>query len=79
MVYTIEYGVKDICLLDVTAIVYDKCVVDNHIMISVLDDHRAKDIFNEDPVPCVQKFIYVTGPDGSQTVYDVDTSIDIAL
>lgn len=75
--YTFFYGVEDIELLDVTEIVYEKCVVAHQIIINGDDDHRAKDIFDIDPVPCVQKSIYVTHPDGTETVYDCNTMVVI--
>jgi hypothetical protein len=70
-----HYGVKDIFVLDVTDIVYEKCVKDGVITIDPVDDHRAKNIFNIDPVPCVQKLIYVTGPDGTETEFDAHTEV----
>jgi hypothetical protein len=76
--YTFHYGVEDIELLDVTEIVYEKCVVDGQIIIHSVDDHRAKNIFNIDPVPCVQKSIFVTDPDGNETIYDAYTDVIIA-
>jgi len=75
--YTFHYGVEEIFLLDVTDIVYSKCVVDDVITIPAVDDHRAKNIFNVDPVPCVQKSIYVTHPDGSKQVFDAYTDVVI--
>ena len=75
--YTFHYGVEEIFLLDVTDIVYTECVVDSTIVIHAGDDHRAKNIFNVDPVPCVQKSIYVTHPDGSKEVFDAYTDVVI--
>ena len=74
--YTFHYGTEDYAL-DVTDIVYEKCVVNGQFVIHAVDDHRAKNIFNIDPVPCVQKSIYVTHPDGTETVYDSYTDIVI--
>ena len=76
--YTFHYGVKEIFLLDVTDIVHEKCMVDGQIIIHAVDEHRAKNIFNIDPVPCVQKSIYVTDPDGVETVFDAYTDIVLA-
>jgi hypothetical protein len=75
--YTFYYGVEEIFILDVTETVYSKCVVDGVITIPAGDDYRAKEIFNVDPVPCVQKSIYVTGPDGSREVVDAYTELVI--
>ena len=75
--YTFHYGVKEIALLDVTDIVYATCVFDGVITIHAIDDHRAKNIFNVDPVPCVQKSIYVTHPDGSEEIFDAYTDVII--
>ena len=75
--YTFHYGVKDIFLLDVTSIVYEKCVADGVITIPAVDEYRAKNIFDIDPVPCVQKFIYVTEPDGTETEFDAYTDVII--
>ena len=75
--YTFYYGVEEMCILNVTEIVYSKCVVDGVITIPAGDDYRAKEIFNVDPVPCVQKNIYVTHPDGSRQVFDTQTEVVI--
>ena len=75
--YTFHYGVKDVCLVDVTELVYEKCVADGVITIQSDDEHRAKNIFNVDPVPCVQKFIYVIEPDGTETEFDAYTDVVI--
>lgn len=75
---TFYYGVEDIFILNVTEIVYTKCVVDGVITIPAGDDYRAKEIFNVDPVPCVQKSIYVTHPDSSREVFDAYTEVIIS-
>jgi hypothetical protein len=77
--YTFHYGVQDIFLLNVTDIVYSTCVTDGVVTIPVDDEQRAKNIFKIDPVPCVQKNIYVTDSNGNQTIYDQYTECVITL
>ena len=74
--YTFHYGTEE-TYVDVTDIVYEKCIVDGVITIHSVDDHRAKNIFEIDPVPCVQKSIFVTDPEGNETVYDAYTDVII--
>ena len=60
-----------------TRTAYEKCVADGVITIPAVDEYRAKNIFDIDPVPCVQKFIYVTEPDGTETEFDAYTDVII--
>ena len=76
MNYTILYGTIDFSV-DVTEIVYSKCIINNIITIKSGDNYRADFIFLFDPVPLVQKSIFIIDQNGVKTVYDAYTEVNI--
>jgi hypothetical protein len=73
-----EYGINT-KKVDITDIVYNKCLNDNNIIIPKNDIVR-RDLFGIDPCPKVVKFIYINGcPFDKNTIIKIDVTKKICL
>ena len=76
-VYKIKYGIRD-NLMDITEIVKEKCIVNDHIIIPS-DDNNRTSIFG-DPIPYVKKSIfiewkYIEYPDSIEIILPLHSKI----